>query len=222
MTNRVKYPRTPHLPSSQGITDEDIVAGISDDGVIASKMWLDDELVALTVKMDGENTTIGRDYVHARSIDSAYHPSRAWVKQFASGWQWKLKDNERICGENMYAMHSIYYSNLASYFLGFSYWTDDWCHSWSETLDKFKELGIESVPKRGIFKFGDLVIGAEIAACLDEGDEGFVIRTADGFPYSAFHLNVAKWVRPEHVADDDGHWMTKTDFRQNKIRPQGF
>jgi len=185
-------------------------------------MWLDNEIVVVTIKMDGENTTIGRDYVHARSIDSGYHPSRAWVKQAASQWQYKLKSNERICGENLYAKHSIHYTNLESYFLGFSYWTDDWCHSWNETMEKFAELEIKSVPKVGILEFGTLNIGEEIRMALDIGEEGFVIRTFDGFPYSAFHLNVAKWVRPEHVADDEGHWLSRTDFPTNKLAPPGF
>jgi hypothetical protein len=33
-----------------------------------------------TEKMDGENTTIATDYIHARSLDSRHHPSRSWVK----------------------------------------------------------------------------------------------------------------------------------------------
>jgi hypothetical protein len=210
---KYKYPRTPHLPNSQHITEDDIVA---------SSMWLDDEIVVVTTKMDGENTTIGQNYVHARSTDSAYHPSRGWVKNFAAEWQYKLKSDERICGENLYAKHSIHYNGLKSYFLGFSYWTEDWCHSWDETLEKFEELGIKSVPKIGVLKFGTLDIEQEIRVALDSGDEGFVIRTFDGFPYSAFHLNVAKWVRPEHVADEDGHWMGRTDFPTNKLAPPGF
>lgn len=36
--------------------------------------------VVITEKMDGENTTLYRDGLHARSLDSRHHPSRNWVK----------------------------------------------------------------------------------------------------------------------------------------------
>jgi len=36
--------------------------------------------VVVTEKMDGENTTMYCDNIHARSIDGRHHPSRDWVK----------------------------------------------------------------------------------------------------------------------------------------------
>ena len=35
--------------------------------------------------------------------------------------------------------------------------------------------------------------------------EGYVVRTAEAFPVSDFKLNVAKWVRPDHVQTEQ-HW----------------
>jgi len=43
--------------------------------------------------------------------------------------------------------------------------------------------------------------------------EGFVVRTADGFPYSAFRRRVAKYVREGHV-QTQAHWT-------RNIRPNG-
>jgi hypothetical protein len=63
--NRLKYPRTPHLPWSPGIGD--------DDRILDDLSSLQGEPVIITVKMDGENTTLARDYIHARSTDSG-HP----------------------------------------------------------------------------------------------------------------------------------------------------
>ncbi|MDU0292127.1 RNA ligase family protein [Saccharothrix longispora] len=37
--------------------------------------------------------------------------------------------------------------------------------------------------------------------------EGFVVRTAEGFGLADFGRRVAKWVRPRHVTTDR-HWMT--------------
>lgn len=199
MAIRYKYPRTPHFPFSPGKAQDDIT-------VRFNHPW--DETLIITEKMDGENTTIGQDYVHARSIDSGYHPSRTWVNNFAAEWQWALNEDERICGENLYAQHSIAYSGLQSYFYGFSYWTGEWCHSWDETLDKFLEFGIVSAPVLAIIEAGQIDLWSKGSTDLMYGLEGFVARTAKGFPLSEFHLNVAKFVRANHVQTDE-HWLTQ-------------
>ena len=69
---RVHYPRTPHLPWSPGVSADDVRA--------ADLAGLAGREVVVTEKLDGENTTLYRDGLHARSLDSAHHPSRAWVK----------------------------------------------------------------------------------------------------------------------------------------------
>lgn len=206
--DKFKYPRTPHLPWSPGIS--------SDDEVLDISPWSPLDSINVTMKMDGENTTIGPDYVHARSLDSGYHLSRTWVKKFASDWQWDLNEDERICGENMYARHSIAYDNLESFFLGFSYWTGDWCHSWKETEAKFAEYGIVSVPV--LFDSVSFVTlstplqkGTNRSSWFESEDrykdrEGYVVRSVDGFSYNEFSQNVAKYVRAHHVKTD-GHWM---------------
>ena len=69
-----KWPRTPHLPWSPGAT--------SDDKYIESFDDFRGKQVVVTEKMDGENTTLYTDRLHARSLDSRHHPSRTWVKQW--------------------------------------------------------------------------------------------------------------------------------------------
>ena len=58
MTSYVKYPRTPHLPWSPGAT--------ADDRVHTDLAGLEGREIVVTEKLDGENTTIYRDHVHAR------------------------------------------------------------------------------------------------------------------------------------------------------------
>jgi hypothetical protein len=65
----VRYPRTPHLPWSPGATPDDVRAGDL-SGLLGRE-------VVVTEKPDGENTTLYADGVHARSLDSAHHPSRS-------------------------------------------------------------------------------------------------------------------------------------------------
>jgi hypothetical protein len=74
MESHTKYPRTFHLPWSEAVT--------SDDKVVPSVVHFEGNRVVVTEKMDGENTTMYRDYVHARSLDSKGGEDRAWVKQF--------------------------------------------------------------------------------------------------------------------------------------------
>lgn len=72
MTQRYKYPRTMHLPWSPGWT--------KDDRVLQTTEHFVGQEVVVTEKMDGENTTLARDYTHARSVSSSNHVSRHWLK----------------------------------------------------------------------------------------------------------------------------------------------
>lgn len=197
---RYKYPRTFHLPFSEGVgSDDKITKDLSD--IIGNRC-------VVTVKMDGENTTIGRDYCHARSIDSKHHESRSRVKQLQDCIGWMLGENERICGENLFATHSIAYHNLKSYFYGFSFWDGDECKDWGTTIDIFSEIGITPVEViyDGIVDLDILKDISKYPRFHDGSDEGFVVRTFDGFKYDEFSTHVVKWVRKGHVQTDT-HWM---------------
>ena len=86
---KYKYPRTSHVPWSQGYT--------ADDKKLVDMSCFLGKAIVVTEKMDGENTTIGKTYTHARSLDSGHHESRNWVKQFAAQWQHLLDDDIRVC-----------------------------------------------------------------------------------------------------------------------------
>lgn len=194
---RYKYPRTPHLPWSPSVSDDDIRC--VDTSIFTNKD------VIVTEKMDGENTTLYRDHLHARSIDSRHHPSRDWVKKFHSAIAHDIPEDWRISGENVYAQHSIRYNDLDSFFYGFSIWDEDnRCLSWEETINWFALLGIKTpaVLYHGIW---NETLISQIT--VDESVmEGYVVRTANAFHYDQFSQNIAKWVRPNHVTTDQ-HWM---------------
>lgn len=201
--NRVKYPRTHHLPWSPGITEDDRI--LTDLSVFTGRR------VIVTEKMDGENTNMYSDGLHARSINGRNHPSRNWVKNFWSSIANDIPEDWRICGENLYALHSIGYDNLPSYFMGFSIWNNfNVCLSWDETQDWFKLLGITSVPV-----LYDGIWNASLIKSLyhEEKDrdtrEGYVVRIADEFTYGDFRKSIAKYVRARHVAPDRHHWFAQ-------------
>ena len=196
---RMKYPRTLHLPWSPGVSDDDKV--LND----ASQFY--DRLVVVTKKMDGESTSIYKDgYVHARSLDSRGGIDRDWVTSFAQKWCYNLPEGWRVCGENLWARHSIPYTDLKSYFYGFSIWNErNICLDWEDTKEWFEILGITRVPVLHDGAF-DLGILRDIEQEMDpEKDEGYVIRVADSFRYGEFRKSVAKYVRKDHVKTIN-HW----------------
>ncbi|MFB8350059.1 RNA ligase family protein [Streptomyces niveus] len=193
---RTAYPRTAHVPWSPGVAPDDVrVGGL--DGLRGRE-------VVVTEKLDGENTTLYRDGLHARSLDSGHHPSRAWVKALQGRIGGLIPDGVRVCGENLYARHSIAYEDLESWFYGFSVWDGEWCLGWDETVRVLRGLGIPAAPVlwRGIFDERALR-----AVKLDPArQEGYVVRSVEGFGREEFGRRLAKWVRPHHVQTDT-HWM---------------
>lgn len=201
---RVRYPRTRHLPWSPSRSDDDIA--LDTDTCFAGRE------VVVTEKLDGEATTIGADYVHARSLDSGYHPGRTWVRALQGRIGAELPAGWRVCGENLQARHAIEYRDLPDYFFVYSIWDERNCAlSWDETTEWAALLDLPTVPViwRGQFSREAVqsAVDAHQPAYTDE-IEGYVVRTAAGFSYADFGTRLAKWVRPGWTAGIDGHWMT--------------
>lgn len=207
----VKYPRTFHLPFSLGRTE--------DDRTLKDCSQFEGRDVVITEKLDGENTTGYYDgYIHARSLDSNNHPSRNWVKNYLAGVLHELPHGWRICGENLYAKHSIAYSGLKSYFRPFSIWNDrNECLSWRESLEWFELLNLVPVP---VLYNGPWMedfarsVGEAVEKDSDK-HEGFVVRVADKFNYGQFSKSIAKFVRKNHVQTSK-HWI-KTQIVVNEL-----
>ncbi|MFF8956302.1 RNA ligase family protein [Streptomyces sp. NPDC014894] len=194
---RTHYPRTPHLPWSPGAAADDVRAGNA-GGLVGRE-------VVVTEKLDGENTTLYADGLHARSLDSAHHPSRTWVKALQARIGHAIPAGWRVCGENVYARHSLPYGDLDAHFYGFSVWdADGRCLDWDRTVRVLRGLGVPSprVLWRGVYDERALRrLRLDLAR-----QEGYVVRTAAGFGQREFGDRVAKWVRAGHVRTDT-HWM---------------
>lgn len=206
---RYKFPRTPHhhLSPCQSTSDK-----------YADKTALIGEYVAISLKMDGENTSIYSDgFCHARSINSSKHSSRDWVKAFSSYISQSLEDGSRICGENLFAKHSIHYTELESFFNGFSVFNpDNFCLSFAETKATFEKLGITMPKLLYEGKFSNEIV-MKIAHSINfTENEGFVIRAQKEFHYDDYSRNVLKFVRENHVQTDE-HWFHK-QLIKNEIK----
>lgn len=116
-----------------------------DDKIVKSLDSLINEKIIVWEKMDGENTTMTRNDIYARSVDSIDHESRHWIKKFwYDNIRHNIPENWRICGENMFAKHSIHYNNLKSYFYGFAiYDENNICLSFDDMIKYFNIYDIK-------------------------------------------------------------------------------
>ena len=219
LEDKIKYPRTYHLPWSPGMN--------KDDRMMEDVRIFEGRKVIITEKLDGENTTWYNFGMHARSLDSGSHPSRDRVKDLWAQKSYEIPDDWRVCGENMFAKHSIHYSEkngnaLKSYFYMFSIWDDkNVCLSWDETKEWSELLGIELVPVlyEGVWDMKVIEeLNAKMAITKDLF-EGYVVRVSDEFHYSQFRKCVGKYVRQDHVNNNHGHWIRRKIVK-NEIREE--
>ena len=196
---RTRYPRTPHVPWSPGASPDDVRA--------ADLSGLEGREVVVTEKLDGENTTLYRDGLHARSPDSAHHPSRAPLKALHARIAHHIPAGWRVCGEGTYARHSIPHDDLPGWFVCFSVWDGDRALDWDATVRFATDLGLPTPRVRWRGRFDARALRD---LPLDPTrEEGWVVRTVAGFPREAFPRRVAKWVRRGHVQTEDTHWMLR-------------
>lgn len=203
--SRFKYPRTYHVPWSPGTTSDDrLLSAENIEEMFTGK------IVVVSLKLDGENTTIYSDGLcHARSIDSRSHPTRSWVQRLAATIAHEIPEGWRICGENMYAKHSIHYTQLRSYFYVFAIFNENnLCLSWDELVSYSEMLGLAVVPVlyRGLYDEELIKKCLATPTGLGEADEGYVVRLEEEFPFEQFSRSAAKWVRKGHVQTGE-YWM---------------
>lgn len=181
-----------------------------DDRIIDSIEIFKDKDIIISVKMDGECTSLYKDKIHARSINYSPHPSRSWIKSLHANINSNIPKGWRIVGENLYAKHSIKYNNLDSYFLVFAIFNErNICLSWADTKTYSILLGLQTVPVLYKGLWGINKVKQSFYKEYD-GDpmEGYVVRLANSFAYHEYSQNVAKYVRQNHVQTDE-HWIHK-------------
>lgn len=207
----LKYPRTFHIPGSPGTQ--------SDDRILSENEWqtgLAGQPVVATEKMDGENTTITKNSTYARSLDSGYHESRSYIKSTFGRIRTAIPPGWRICGENMYAVHSIEYTDLEDWFLVFAMFdANNILLDWNTTVELCSDWELATVPVLGEYTTGAEAV-LDCAGFDTATQEGFVIRTPDAIAWTGFSTNVLKWVREKHVTTGD-HWMYQEIRRNGRL-----
>lgn len=201
MENKQKYPRTFHLPYSEKKGD--------DDKTLENDDCFYNMHVIVLEKLDGENTSLYGDYMHARSLDSLIDDEgRRWVETFMKVRQSHFINDMVILGENMFYKHTVEYDDLESYFYGFSIRTNQLFLDWALTTRVFKKMDIKhpKVIYKGIYD-KDAILEAfrDYDDSKNNRCEGFVVRNSDIFRMPNFSSNVAKFVKSSFVLPDQ-HW----------------
>ena len=102
-----KYFRTPHVPWSVG--------GTADDKKVAGVGHLLGKRIRVSEKLDGENSTLTREGVFARSHDGPpVHPSNDWIKSRWAERRHLISPGLSVFVENVFALHSIWYARMAA------------------------------------------------------------------------------------------------------------
>ncbi len=206
----IKYPRTPHLPTSPGATSDDKWSTPEALKHLGSGI----ELVA-SEKVDGGNLTWSRDHFHGRSIDSGTH---AWDTQARQLWATirnDIPEGWRISGESMYARRSVAYYNLPGVFIVFGIWNENnVLLSWDDMTEWAALFDLPVVPL--LYRGKDFKRACSIWAEThdEETSEGFVVRNAGAIAYDDFSMNVTKYVRADHVRTK-ADWRHRDDFALN-------
>lgn len=195
---RYSYSRTPHLPWSPGAT--------SDDKRLRNTKHFEGQVVVITEKRDGENTTLYPDgYVHARSIDGTGKPYQSHIIKKWREVAFECDEDLRICGENLYARHSLAYDDLTDYFEVFGVYRGTTCLDWADTGYYSEMLGLRIVPTLYMGAWDEGFVRG-LCETLDTNTvEGLVVRIFNAFETADFGMSVAKWVRTDHVTTDE-HW----------------
>jgi len=209
---RYKYPRSYHLPWSEGATD--------DDKTLTSADHFVGQEVVVSCKLDGENTSIYPDgHIHARSLDSQPHDSRNWVRALVAQIAWDIPATMRVCGENVFARHSIAYEALDTYFLVFALFEGELSLSWDEVEAYSEMLGLQTVPVLYRGMWDEKAVKACYTGRSRYGgiQEGYVVRLARSFTIDEYPMALAKFVRRGHVDPNSKHWA-HTAITPNRLR----
>ena len=213
-----KYPRTFHLPFSPGVSNTDkIISSVKD--------LIGVELV-ITEKIDGSNVCLQCESLHARSHDGPpRHPSYDELKAMHSGIRFLIPEDLQVFGEWCAAIKSLEYTAVLPSYLfvfgirqGYKTWL-----AWDDVVEYANTNGFCAVPviHRGVFNDIQSLekrinqIMMEPSAYGPE-KEGVVVRVATAFDDKKFKTHVAKYVRANHVQEDE-HW-SKGMYSKHKVQ----
>jgi hypothetical protein len=228
----IKYPHTPYLPFSPNSDEKDV----EESGYMSIGNLLNKPLY-FSVKMDGSNVVLTRDYVAARNGHDAIHKSYDMLKSIHAQIKHDVPEDLMIFGEWLYAKHSIHYTDklrLHNPLQIFGMYNKK-THMWLSIPD-MNSICAQFIKKYNVFyapytpneysyistlantkvyttekelKSEIIRMGNRV---IKEGHEGIVVRNLYAFHHAKWGENIAKYVRANHVQTDE-HWSLQPIVR---------
>jgi len=223
-----RFPRTPHLAW--------LGAGQPRDDKVLSPAEAEELLqqtVTVEEKLDGANLGLSLDgtgdiraqnrgaYLELDSLHPQFRPLRQWLAQHRFRLIDTLTPELIVFGEWCYAMHSVPYTRLPDWFIGFDIYDRSAGEFWSvERRDRLMEaLGIAVVPRlaRGQLQLHQLLRLLDNSLFGDGPAEGLYVRVdKDGRL-----VQRAKLVRAEFTQAIGEHWSRQAIRPNSRIPTEG-
>jgi hypothetical protein len=208
-----KFPKTSHLLwlSPQAVRDDKVMSHVE------AETFLSSGEIVVEEKVDGANLGLSFDeagrlraqnrgnHLEGR-LTGQWQQLRGWLARHEAAWRQHLPPGAILFGEWCYAQHSMAYTRLPDWFLGFDV-LDASNRFWSTRRRDalLSVVGLSSIQcvARGRFTLRELqAMLSEPSAFGDGPVEGLYLRRED----DEWLLKRAKLVRPEFIQAIDAHW----------------
>lgn len=223
MKDFIKFPHTPHLfwlaseapRADKVLTPPEAVAFLDGEVVVEEKV--DGANIGLSIDARGALQAQDRGEYLGRGSHPQFQPLWAWLEARRASLAAALRQDLVAFGEWCFATHSVSYSRLPDWFLGFDVFDRAggvfWPTSRRDAL--FEALGIAIVPRLGCGRF-DREGLLKLLSRSQLGDapmEGLYVRKED----SRGLIARAKVVRPEFVESMEQHWRDQPLRRNRRV-----
>jgi hypothetical protein len=220
-----RFPRTPHLAwlgPGQGPADDKVLSAAEMSSLLDHELVVEEKVdganLGFSTSDEGELLVQNRgSYLDRRESHPQFRPLWPWLSSRSRDLGEALWPHLMLFGEWCYAVHSVAYARLPSYFLGFDVYDREMGKFWDTSRrDAFlAQLGLDPVPRlaQGRFSKADLVrLIAAPSRVGAERMEGIVVRhEAEGFTDLR-----AKLVRAEFTQAIGEHWSRQA-LRRNRL-----
>lgn len=225
MTDFFRFPHTPHLAwLGAGKPREDKVLDVAE----AAALLAGD--VVVEEKVDGANLGFSVDergalraqnrgkYLDLTALTGQWRPLRQWLGARHRSLAERLSPHLMFFGEWCYAVHSLRYSRLPDWFVGFDVYDRSTGVFWSVELRNAlaRELGVAVVPELGRGRF--TLFSARSAArplLADRGPRRRALRASRRRRQAPLPRQARA---PEFVQGIDEHW-SKRPLEANQLLP---
>lgn len=210
-----KFPHTPHLAwlskaparADKVLSSEEASELLSGEVVVEEKV--DGANVGISVGAGGEVVAQSRGAVLGPSAHPQFEPLWPWLARRRYGLVEALGEGRMLFGEWCFAVHSIRYSRLPDWFLGFDVYDFEAGRFWSARRrdELLANLGVARVPEiaRGKYDLGGLLRLLGASRLTDGPMEGLYVRRDVG----DWLASRAKVVRAEFTQSIEEHWSSR-------------